>query len=803
MRLLTAVWFIGVICQVLATSANHVLLREYARESNASLLWGPYRSNLYFGVRPRIPKSLLTGLMWYNSDGFEGIRDFRHTCEQGDDMAGYGWEQYDPRSGGRQVIRDRKNGVEIRTEFVKTDHGSWAVRLKGIPDSPSSKTTVVFYAGLEGEGSLDLESQLTPLGIEGAVKLSGRSTELGPFSMAVTEGPTTNKHPNSGHPLELMRPSDNSHYASLVIPDDNVWRAKDVFLTFAQDSVTMLSSLYGEDDKLPPWSVFLLQNRDDLKGNVHIIQKVFEGPFEFDVLYNPTELPASTRITPQSIDDLVDDSIGKFDRKFSKAFSFQPPFDTATYLPFAKELFSNLVGGIGYFHGTSLVDRSYVEDEDEENFWEEEAKVLEMGSAKEEGPYELFTAVPSRPFFPRGFYWDEGFHLIPVLDYDTDLALEIIKSWFALMDDDGWIAREQILGPEARSKVPEEFRTQYPHFANPPTLMLLFSDIARKIKEDSSVNADFFRFENNEGVGLGTAHIRNPELLFDYASAIYPKLQSHFEWFRRSQRGGIREWDRDAFSSKEGYRWRGRTPNHCLTSGLDDYPRAAIPHPGELHIDLLSWMGMMSRSMKYIASVLKKEEDVDEYTRIEEAIIRNIDDLHWDDGNQTYCDVTVDEYEESVRVCHKGYVSLFPFVLKLVSPESPHILPILRDIKDPDQLWSPYGIRSLSKSDEFFGTAENYWRGPVWININYMILDSLLYYGTHEDTSSAVKTLAGQIYKELRENVVTNVYENWKRTGFAWEQYDSHTGKAKGVKHFVGWTSLVVKIMAMPSEIFD
>ena len=32
--------------------------------NNESLLWGPYRPNLYLGIRPRVPESLLMGLMW-------------------------------------------------------------------------------------------------------------------------------------------------------------------------------------------------------------------------------------------------------------------------------------------------------------------------------------------------------------------------------------------------------------------------------------------------------------------------------------------------------------------------------------------------------------------------------------------------------------------------------------------------------------------------------------------------------------------------------------------------------------------
>jgi len=39
-----------------------------------SLLWGPYRPNLYFGVRPRLPKSLSTGLMWTRVDDYNDIQ---------------------------------------------------------------------------------------------------------------------------------------------------------------------------------------------------------------------------------------------------------------------------------------------------------------------------------------------------------------------------------------------------------------------------------------------------------------------------------------------------------------------------------------------------------------------------------------------------------------------------------------------------------------------------------------------------------------------------------------------------------
>jgi len=100
--------------------------------------------------------------------------------------------------------------------------------------------------------------------------------------------------------------------------------------------------------------------------------------------------------------------------------------------------------------------------------------------------------------------------------------------------------------------------------------------------------------------------------------------------------------------------------------------------------------------------------------------------LHWDGKAKTYCDATIDDYEESVHVCHKGYISIFPFMTGLLPADSPRLGAILDLISDPEELWSDFGIRSLSKNDEFYGTDENYWRSPVWINMNYLVIKNLL-----------------------------------------------------------------------------
>jgi len=206
----------------------------------------------------------------------------------------------------------------------------------------------------------------------------------------------------------------------------------------------------------------------------------------------------------------------------------------------------------------------------------------------------------------------------------------------------------------------------------------------------------------------------------------------------------------------------------------------------------------MSKTLLRLSTILSETDDSGDFKTQSTAILRNIDDLHWSAEHKTYCDATIDDYEDSVHVCHKGYISLFPFMTGLLPATHPNLPHILNLIRAENELWSPYGIRSLSKSDEFYGTDENYWRSPIWMNMNYLILKNLLAVAQAPDAPAKVKTQATKIYTELRTNLVKNVFDQWEATGFAWEQYNPETGAGQRTQHFTGWTSLVVVIMRMP-----
>lgn len=473
-----------------------------------------------------------------------------------------------------------------------------------------------------------------------------------------------------------------------------------------------------------------------------------------------------------------------FRSTFVHIFSPKMPFQTDQHLTWAEEIFSNLLGGLRYYHGTAKVDTSKkaIYAETTANFWEKSKEAKEHATPEIKGPYELLTHTPSRATLPRGFLWHEGFHLLPVLEWDADLALGVVRSWLALMDDDGWIAREQVLGVESQSSTPKDFVTQYPHIATPPTMFLVVSKFIDML--DGKV-----KYYGHKSLYLSQA--KAGEAL---VAELYPKLQKQYEWFRISQSGDVEAHSLPSANLNEGYRWRGRTPEYNFASRLDDYPRAEPPDISELHLDALCWVGVMAQTLERIAVFILAPRDMATYQNHLRNVKKNLEIVHWEQKQNVYCD-TVMQNSVHTYVCHKGYISIFPFLTGHMNPDHPNLPAVLDLLHDPEHLWTPYGIRSLSPESEDYGVGNSNWRSPIWVNINYMAIEQLLHLTKSTGPS---QQRCREIYIELRSNIVHTVFNSWIQTGNVWEQYNPMGGHGQRTQHFTGWTALVVKIMAMP-----
>ncbi|KAL1717272.1 glycoside hydrolase family 63 protein [Schizophyllum commune] len=793
------------------------LARAVQPSVNDTLLWGAYRPNLYFGLRPRIPQSLMTGLIWFGTQDYQSVSRSRHGCDQGDGLAGYTWTEYDPREGGVQVINDTPNNVRITTEFIKVaggnNGGSWAARIKGEPLDPNipSRISTIFYMGLEGLGGIDMVTDEDENGLEGDVEFTGTSPELDDFTIRIVEGPDNQHVSNARHASAFEERIGKTHYAGLPIPAGNIWQAREILVQSIIKRANEVLQPYKDPAVGAPDPSFVLHLNDEAftGSNLYAVQKLFDGPFQFDVFYESAS--AKQKLSSAVLDQSIPALQQSYAARFDVALPYPSDFPVEQYedmQAFSRAVTSNLVGGVGYFYGTSIVQKksSYEWDEDED----EDADDTDSKVAHLTPPNALLTATPSRSFFPRGFYWDEGFHLLHIFLVDPDYSLEILHEWIDLIDDDGWVAREQILGEEARSRVPVEFQTQVPSWGNPPTLTLVLPALIEKAKAAASSQdvPDFDLGLDQAPLGLtqpplGTGpvpaatvsskHLASTEATTEYLTSIYPALKRHYEWFRRTQRGLIKQYGRRARSRTEAYRWRGRSPTHVLTSGMDDYPRGP-PHAGELHVDLLAWMAHFTRTMRGVAEFVGQADDAASYREIEEGMLANLEDLHWSKAEEMFCDLDVDDEDESYHECHKGYVSILPAALGLLDSDSPKLKAILELVRDPEELWSPYGIRSLAKSHPEYGKGENYWKGPIWLQVNYLMLSSL--HKKYAAEEGPYRDLASEIYTQLRKNLVENIYNEYKRTGYVWEQYDANTGKGQRSHPFTGWTSLVALILA-------
>jgi len=177
---------------------------------------------------------------------------------------------------------------------------------------------------------------------------------------------------------------------------------------------------------------------------------------------------------------------------------------------------------------------------------------------------------------------------------------------------------------------------------------------------------------------------------------------------------------------------------------------------------------------------------------------------------------------------------------------------LLKRLLDENEFLSDYGIRSLSKYHEkhpfvfehnghhqiqyesgesrsnMFGGNSN-WRGPIWMPLNYLIIQSLRKYYTfygpsyiYEFPSGSgnklnLKEIANELTKRLIKLFERNLEgrfqyhsddpqkffskdEHFKDLHMFYEFFDGDTGKGLGASHQTGWTALIANLIMEMDE---
>jgi hypothetical protein len=187
-------------------------------------------------------------------------------------------------------------------------------------------------------------------------------------------------------------------------------------------------------------------------------------------------------------------------------------------------------------------------------------------------------------------------------------------------------------------------------------------------------------------------------------------------------------------------------------------------------------------------------------------------------------------------------------LLSLVTPE--RLKRVLEKMLDEKEFLSPYGIRSLSKfhqnnpyvlhihSQEYRITYEpaestvklyggnSNWRGPVWVPLNMLIIESLQKYHHYFGDSFKVECPTGSghfmnlwdVAAEISKRVVkifekdpsgyrpvfggTDIFKhpNWQDKILFYEYFHGDEGAGLGASHQTGWTALIAKLIQQLGE---
>ena len=395
---------------------------------------------------------------------------------------------------------------------------------------------------------------------------------------------------------------------------------------------------------------------------------------------------------------------------------------------------------------------------------QDKAKILLDTNAKRGSGY--FYVSPSNRKYPHQWSWDSSFHAIVNCRLGRlDLARDEILTLLSRMLPDGKLPHIIFHDPRLASPALRMFRRYWPQsglspLVQPPVVALAVRDI----------------WQNSEDTG--------------FLRETLPLLERHFEWLGTKRRFGasplvsiLSPWEcgldhKPAFDNLMGRlaklplgRYIALYVSECNLTRLkfdrEEIVRRRYFNVREVLFNTVYALGLEALGTLFSATgesskSLQFQRRCDE---VENAILKEC----YNPSSGLYFDIDV---RDGSQVKEPGISCLMPLALGSIPEERREEL--VRHLRNPDEFWPRYPVPSVPMNSRHFRPMSRryLWRGPTWINTNWLITEGLRRHG----------------YYESAEAIAHGSRELVERSGFR-EYYNPLTGDGGGARDF-GWSTL-------------
>jgi alpha,alpha-trehalase len=264
---------------------------------------------------------------------------------------------------------------------------------------------------------------------------------------------------------------------------------------------------------------------------------------------------------------------------------------------------------------------------------------------------------------------------------------------------------------------------------------------------------------------------------YEWIRPVWPAMQRILAYRRKTQ-----------FDAK----WNLWFWDNAMQSGADNNP-ALTNDPKDpsaiLAVDASVWAMREYESMAIIARHLNDAALATEYDREAAATRKAILTHLWRSDQAIFLNRRRDIGAWMPSITWSSFV---PLAFGLL-PQSDAARMIRMHLLNADEMRSPHGFRSISKSDPTYNNQaiidpDSNWRGPIWINANFLNWLALRRYGFNAEAKTLAISLASILHNDIAQwGSMHEDYDAETGLGLAPTPAQSPGGKFAG---FVGWNML-------------